>query len=382
MITIWSIQTTLLVSSLFICLYCLITKKSSTISKVGVPVLSLLLLLITIRLLVPIEVPFAHTIELPKFLPIINDFFNFSIYSFSDQIKINLYLFLGVIWLSGTLISISRIFQRYSNLCKLIMTCSIKKNINSELLSVLQKEIKIPKNLKLIETSLTSVPMMYGFFRPTIVFPVHNFTDQEEYFIIRHELHHYFNKDNWIKTIIELLCAFYWWNPFVYQLRNQVDRILEIKNDLTITKNWEEYKRLNYLEFLVNTYKNSIKSKYMPFTMDLIDKNRSTFMNRFELLLSNNKPKESWLRFSTTSILALSCFVSTLFFVVQPRYSFPDNYASTAIDITPDTAYIIKNKDGTFDIYLNKLGYFTTIQEINPFYDKLPIIKMKEDDIK
>lgn len=88
------------------------------------------------------------------------------------------------------------------------MTCSIKKNINSELLSVLQKEIKIPKNLKLIETSLTSVPMMYGFFRPTIVFPVHNFTDQEEYFIIRHELHHYFNKDNWIKTIIELLCAF------------------------------------------------------------------------------------------------------------------------------------------------------------------------------
>lgn len=169
---------------------------------------------------------------------------------------------------------------------------------------------------------------------------------------------------------------------FVYQLRNQVDRILEIKNDLTITKNWEEYKRLNYLEFLVNTYKNSIKSKYMPFTMDLIDKNRSTFMNRFELLLSNNKPKESWLRFSTTSILALSCFVSTLFFVVQPRYSFPDNYASTAIDITPDTAYIIKNKDGTFDIYLNKLGYFTTIQEINPFYDKLPIIKMKEDDIK
>ncbi|OMC88079.1 hypothetical protein, partial [Paenibacillus odorifer] len=107
MITIWSIQTTLLVSSLFICLYCLITKKSSTISKVGVPVLSLLLLLITIRLLVPIEIPFAHTIELPKFLPIINDFFNFSIYSFSDQIKINLYLFLGVIWLSGTLISIS-----------------------------------------------------------------------------------------------------------------------------------------------------------------------------------------------------------------------------------------------------------------------------------
>jgi beta-lactamase regulating signal transducer with metallopeptidase domain len=358
------------------------TQKSSSISRIGIPVLSLLLVLITIRLLAPIEIPFAYTIELPKFLPKINDFFNYSIYTFTDEITINLYFILGIIWLSGILISISRLFLRYFKMSRTLMICSIKKNINSEVLSLLQKEIEIPKKLKVIESALTSVPMMYGFFRPTIVFPVHNFTNQEECFIIRHELHHYFNRDNWSKTIIELLCAFYWWNPFVYQLRDQVDRILEIKTDLTITKTWGEYKRLNYLEFLVNTYKKSLSFRRMPFAMDLIDKNRSTFTNRFELLFSNRKPKYSTLRFFTTSILALLCFASSLLFVMQPRYFFSDDYASTAIDVTPDTAYIIKNKDGTFDIYLHEIGYMTTIQEINPFYEELPIIEQKEDEVK
>lgn len=358
------------------------TRRSLTISKIGLPILSWTLLLITTRLLLPIEIPFVYLVELPGIFPKINDMFNFTIYSLSDEIKINLYNILGVIWLVGILINTSRLLQKYSKLCRIFNNCSIKKNINPELFSLLNKEIKIPHNLRLVESALTSVPIMYGFFRPTIVFPVNNFTITEEYFIIRHELQHYFNRDNWSKLIIEFSCSLYWWNPFTHLLRNQTDKILEIKTDFALTKTWGEYERLNYLEFIVKTYRNTMYFNKTPFAVTLIHKNKSIFMNRFELLLSQQKHKYSKVVFHSTRILVSIFFVCSLIFVIQPRYSFPDNFANITIDITPDTAYLIKKKDNTFDVYLNELGYFITIQKIDPFYNMLPIIEEKEDEVR
>lgn len=358
------------------------TRRSLTISKIGLPAFSWTLLLITTRLLLPIEVPFVYLIESPGFLPKINDIFSFTIYSFNDEIKINLYSFLGIIWLLGILINTFRFRQKYSRLCRTFMNCSIKKNINPELFSLLNEEIKIPHNLRLIESALTSVPIMYGFFKPTIVFPVNNFTIKEEYFIIRHELQHYFNRDNWSKLIIEFLCTLYWWNPFIHLFRNQADKILEIKTDFALTKTWEEYERLNYLEFIVKTYRNTMSFNKTPFAVTLIHKNKSTFMSRFELLLSQQKHKYSRVTFLSTSILVSIFFVFSLLFVIQPRYSFPENFANITIDITPDTAYLMKKKDNTFDVYLYELGYFITIQKIDPFYNMLPIIEEKEDEVR
>jgi hypothetical protein len=74
--------------------------------------------------------------------------------------------------------------------------------------------------------------------------------------------------------------------------------------------------------------------------------------------------------------------VLSLLFVIQPRYSFPENFANITIDITPDTAYLMKKKDNTFDVYLYELGYFITIQKIDPFYNMLPIIEEKEDEVR
>uniref|UniRef100_UPI001D010544 M56 family metallopeptidase n=1 Tax=Paenibacillus polymyxa TaxID=1406 RepID=UPI001D010544 len=85
-----------------------------------------------------------------------------------------------------------------------------------------QNEIKLPSRIRLLEITLVNYPIMYGLLRPTIVLPIETYTKEEQYFIMRHELQHYFYKDNWRKQIIEILCALYWWNPFVYILRKQL----------------------------------------------------------------------------------------------------------------------------------------------------------------
>ncbi|MDE6053078.1 MAG: hypothetical protein K2G55_04815, partial [Lachnospiraceae bacterium] len=67
------------------------------------------------------------------------------------------------------------------------------------------------------------------------------------YFIISHEIAHYYNGDLMLKFVLSLLRAVYWWNPFIKLLQNQLIRLLEINIDKTVTRDWSDSQKLDCL---------------------------------------------------------------------------------------------------------------------------------------
>jgi len=375
-ISIWSIFVTILISSFLIILFCLLSKKTSYIQILGIPILLMLLLTIIVRALFPLEFPYTKVIFSTKLLPKIDTFLRAPLFATLHFKNISLFSLIGVIWLTGIVISIIRLLRNQYCLTRLFKFCPVKTDIEQDVFQKVTSEYKLPRQLRIIETSAVSVPMIFGFAFPTIVFPTLNFTKEEQYFVLRHELEHYHNKDIWVKVLIEVICAVYWWNPFVYTLRKRSDSILEMNVDFSLCKTWGEVKRLRYLEFLLATYKKTRLSKQTMIhgTLGVIDSsNESEIVQRFELLFSRGRPKYSRSKRFIASIITALILVVSFSCIIQPQYPLPNDSESELTELTPDTAYLVKKPDGRYDVYVDGIGYLATIKEIEEPYNNLLI---------
>lgn len=347
----------------------------------GIPVLLTLLLMIIVRILIPMEFPYTKVFFSTNLLPKIDTFLRTPLSTVLMLKNISLFSLIGVVWLTGIVISMIRLLSNQYHLKRSFKFCPVKTDIDQDIFLKVASEYKLPKRLKIIETSAVSIPMIFGFVSPTIVFPISNFTSEEQYFVLRHELEHYHNRDIWVKTLIELICAIYWWNPFVYALRKRSDCILEINVDFSISKTWEETKRLRYLQFLLNTYKKSRLStqKIIHGTLGVIDSNNQPeIVQRFELLFPRERPRYSNIRIFIASIMSAVILIFSFSCVIQPQYSLPSDREPDLVALTPDTAYLVKMPDGQYDVYLHNAGYLTTIKGLEEPYKNLPIKEREE----
>ena len=80
------------------------------------------------------------------------------------------------------------------------------------------------------------VPYVVGFIRPVIFIPAKGISDHQLKLILMHEWQHFKNRDQWKKTAIKILTCLFWWNPFVYLLRFEVEQILELNCDRKVLK--------------------------------------------------------------------------------------------------------------------------------------------------
>lgn len=376
MITIWGILTTIIISSFLIIIYIVLSKEFYNISFIGLPIFFIFLIVIIIRMTVFIEFPFSKVIASTNILPQIDLILRMPLYIFPNQFIVNLYFIISSIWISVIVIKVFLLIQAHYKLNKSLKLLT-KKNIDSESYTNLSSELKFPSKILFLETEAISVPFVYGFFYPVIVFPKINYNYKEEYFIIKHELEHYKNKDIWIKTFVELLCSIYWWNPLVYLLRNKSYCLLEMNVDRAVIRISEEMEKLEYLSFLLNTYKGSrFESKTKKnalLSRVVLNKNKTEIIKRFSMILSPQKPKH--LIVILTSIFSCILILCSYLYVVQPQYPLPDDIDENLI-LSAENAYLIKNSGGSYDVYFYTYGYIETIELP---YSGLKIINEKEE---
>ena len=70
--------------------------------------------------------------------------------------------------------------------------------------------------------------------------------------IFIHEIQHIKNKDVWIKLGIELLTILYWWLPFIYIFKREVETLIELRVDHQISQKMDDAKKLDYVESLIS----------------------------------------------------------------------------------------------------------------------------------
>lgn len=86
-------------------------------------------------------------------------------------------------------------------------------------LSGLRKDLRIKNKIVIIKYSGAVSPMIVGFFRPILVLPDNEYSQEELFFNTKHELIHVKRHDVCFKLLFVIANAIHWFNPLIYMMQ-------------------------------------------------------------------------------------------------------------------------------------------------------------------
>lgn len=370
-LTVTSIMSIIFFSGISIGLIQLIFRKNIFIMKHGSKIILLGLMLIGLRLLLPVELLFTKNILISSILPEICLFLLIPLPLFN----LNIQMLLLYIWIAGAIFCIIKILYSYLKLKKSIQ--SLEENPNEyfqEIIhNILNYNVKSTR-FRIVKTDKVTTPMIFGIRKPYILIPDLNFSKKEWYYILRHEIAHFYHGDLFIKLLFIILHAIYWWNPFMFPLKRQVSNILEINADKEVVKKLDQMERIEYLECLLKLAKMRKKeSKDQHWMAAFSNDNSLNISSRVQLVLDNKAltQKNISIDYLLGPLLVMFIVIFPNFFIFEP-YGASDDVEAESFSISEENSYFILNEEGTYDFYLNN-EYQVTVQ--NVFDENIKIYK-------
>jgi beta-lactamase regulating signal transducer with metallopeptidase domain len=151
---------------------------------------------------------------------------------------------LAIVWGTGAVV-----FFLYHIINYIIFKRKIKpycKKANIGVLDDVLKDMKLKVKPQLLECSKIASPMMIGFLKPMILLPGNDYSNNELYVVIKHELTHIRRGDIWYKLLLITANSINWFNPLVYLMVKAANRDLEYSCDDVVVKNSDMNFRKEY----------------------------------------------------------------------------------------------------------------------------------------
>lgn len=351
-------------SSLMIVIIYLLRKIPYFSNLLNVWFMVILYLFSVLRIFLPIEFPDIqikledHTVYTAVFRQLIayDDAHNYSYPSVLAWILIG-------VWIAGIMIiGIRSLTAQSSFRRRLFSNGDLTDEKDRALFSEVSREVLgSDRNVSLRKTDAIDRTVVIGLIRQTVLIPDKAYTEKELRMIFRHECMHIKDKDLWIKLLVQIYCCIFWWNPFAYLLKKDLDLSLEIKCDLNTTKAFSDEEKLFYVETL-KKHSVSGKLRKTPFVVsaELVDgKKKDKLLNRIKKLLADPPNKAKQILVNTlVAILFLLIFASSFLFIWQPIFGkdeLKEEYYELAEGgeiVDGSMAYLIKNSDGNYTFYL------------------------------
>ncbi len=302
--------------------------RTAFMRKHGVSVLLFACLLALLRLILPLEFPFAFYLQSWSLLPAFQIFFQ------SHHWVLSLLLAIWGIGVVVVLIKDISALIRVHTICKSYV---IVKSPRVDKIAV-ALHIRCP----VLVSPDVSIPFVTGLFRHTIYLPDQELSDKEVELILRHETQHILSHDSQVKLIWGLLSAVLWWNPIVYKFREEIDSLLEFRCDAKVTESMDAQGRVQYLDMLLNMMKNvtSLQSHSALSLDESFALNSSCVaQQRFMIIADNLDGKLQHISLALRCILIVLFFASFLI-VLQPASHPPlqegDLLLASGQDVTDD----------------------------------------------
>lgn len=261
-----------------------------------------------------------------------------------------------VIWLSVSFILAARFFwMNFTSVRKVVRGSTDGGSAAYQMLETIKKETRRQPFVRVRICPGLEGPMGIGLIRKRIFLPDEPYTKQELYYILKHEYTHFCNHDLLIKYLVRLFVSLFWWNPAVYLLKKDVSELIEIRCDMTVTKDFDRKEQLAYLLTIVRILKGGQPPQEMPPHMlatGLLNKERKILMERFDMVISKRRLVSKWCRGAFWALFFTLFFLSYCF-ILQPAYDPPreDIYTdSTVQEVNMLDAYLIEHKDGSYSL--------------------------------
>lgn len=116
----------------------------------------------------------------------------------------------------------------------------------------LKRELKIRKKITVLQCPNTESPMVIGFFRTFLVIPEGVYSEEELFFIFRHELIHFKWHDTFLKFLFMAARAVHWFNPVIAVMQREAAIDMELSCDERVVQGISDSGRKAYTETLLS----------------------------------------------------------------------------------------------------------------------------------
>lgn len=165
-------------------------------------------------------------------------------------------VYVKVFWLTGAMF-----FAAYKLTVHGIYTAKLKRNKRLasdeiyEIYRALTEKYRIKHPPALYRNDSVASPMLYGFFKPSILLPSCVEDSNAAVVILSHELTHYRRRDLWMKLVCLIAVSFHWFNPFVHLASRKCTQAMELSCDEAVLKGLNEEVRRGYGNIMLDIVK-------------------------------------------------------------------------------------------------------------------------------
>lgn len=352
-ITLFSFVTAVLLSSLLIVALYLSRKSVKTIRMLNFGYLACLYLFCLGRLFFSVELPFAAVICAPSLMNPLHDVNEANLPMMDGAFWVSDLLLL--VWAVGSILLFAQFLIRYHRGKRDIDRLPKQENqVLQEILDELQRRNKRRIPIQVLCCSGLSTPCGIGLLRRQILLPSQEYTEEELFHILRHELQHFQTHDLLVKWMIRVFQCLFWWNPFVYLLGKDMDQVLEIKCDLSVVKNYSRQETLAYMRTIKSQLEQAIHTeKIVPVASASLVGNfaMSNVEERFLYLAESLRPNQrKELPKPAFAVLFAALIMASYSFVLQSSYEAPelDENGEKIQYRQEDEIKLLHKKDGSY----------------------------------
>lgn len=352
-ITLFSFVTAVLLSSLLIVALYLSRKSVKTIRMLNFGYLACLYLFCLGRIFFSVELPFAAVIRAPSLMNPLHDVNEANLPMMDGAFLVSDLLLL--VWAVGSILLFAQFLIRYHRGKRDIDRLPKQENqVLQEILDELQRRNKRRIPIQVLCCSGLSTPCGIGLLRRQILLPSQEYTEEELFHILRHELQHFQTHDLLVKWMIRVFQCLFWWNPFVYLLGKAMDQVLEIKCDLSVVKNYSRQETLAYMRTIKSQLEQAIHTeKIVPVASASLVGNfaMSNVEERFLYLAESLKPNQrKELSKPAFAVLFVALIMASYSFVLQSSYEAPelDENGEKIQYMQEDEIKLLHKKDGSY----------------------------------
>jgi beta-lactamase regulating signal transducer with metallopeptidase domain len=382
MITFFSFMMSVIFSSLFMIIVHMLRKKKKFIISFGASTVITAYLVCIGRMILPVETGITKVIAIPK---VYNRFFEIV---YLNKIRvgttdINLFGIFLLIWLLGAIIATAYLLINYIDKRSKVLSNSYSDEKSKLILHKITQEKGFDSDICIMRCNRISIPMGMGLIKKLIILPDYEYSQDELIFILKHELTHFINHDFIIKFVTRIFCCAFWWNPLVYMYGNDIDQMLEIKCDLSVTENLNNSEKTDYLKVIVDSLRKSteIRLKSIPIVSTQLHKEcRYSMVERFELIRDYKRP--NLLKYRIMLIACMLClFCASYLVIFQSSYEVPQSEMTEGAEygsFTSNDGYILRDSKGNYSLILEDGTSQTLTEEEAKLFESTGI-EIKEE---
>ena len=287
-----------------------------------------------------------------------------------------------VTWMTGFLIVMGRSITAHCRYKKLLFKESRPvPDAVRQLFEDVKREMQVPEiNQEVapgdsmysvpVISPATNTPLAIGFWKPCVVLPEKEYTEEELRLIFRHELIHMVRGDSWTKYHLLLCRALCWFLPLAGKAADRAAEDMELSCDETVLRDLDEEVKTEYGRLILSTASNAA-----GFTTCL-SASAEGMKYRLQRILSNEKRGKGLLLIALASFLLIFGFglvsfatdIGTMESILREEQIDLDDYELVCVRDADGNDITANHSDTEWkDSFLNKRLYYLDLRY--PYWD-------------